>query len=103
MTLGAWFKDYIFYPVTLSKTNMKLGRWAKKHLSPHLGQVMPTAFALFFVWLANGIWHGAAWKYVAYGMYYYVLTLFGLLFKPMIFLFYKKTGIQKDSRPWEFF
>ena len=56
MTLGAWFKDYIFYPVTLSKTNMKLGRWAKKHLSPHLGQVMPTAFALFFVWLANGIW-----------------------------------------------
>lgn len=103
MTLGAWFKDYIFYPVTLSKTNMKLGRWAKKHLSPHLGQVMPTAFALFFVWLANGIWHGAAWKYVAYGMYYYVLTLFGLLFKPMIFLFYKKTGIQKDSRPWQFF
>ena len=103
MTLGAWFKDYIFYPVTLSKTNMKWGRWAKKHLSPHLGQVMPTAFALFFVWLANGIWHGAAWKYVAYGMYYYVLTLFGLLFKPMIFLFYKKTGIQKDSRPWQFF
>ena len=49
MTLGAWFKDYIFYPVTLSKTNMKLGRWAKKHLSVHLGQAMPTAFALFFV------------------------------------------------------
>lgn len=47
MTLGAWFKDYIFYPVTLSKTNMKLGRWAKKHLSVHLGQAMPTAFALF--------------------------------------------------------
>ena len=62
MTLGAWFKDYIFYPVTLSKTNMKLGRWAKKHLSVHLGQAMPTAFALFFVWLANGLWHGAAWK-----------------------------------------
>lgn len=64
MTLGAWFKDYIFYPVTLSKTNMKLGRWAKKHLSPHLGQVMPTAFALFFVWLAmvSGMeQHGNMW------------------------------------------
>ena len=103
MTLGAWFKDYIFYPVTLSKTNMRLGRWAKKHLSAHLGQVMPTAFALFFVWLANGIWHGAAWEYVAYGMYYYVLTLFGLFFKPVIFNFYEKTGIQKDSCPWQFF
>lgn len=101
MTLGAWFKDYIFYPVTLSKTNMKLGRWAKKHLSVHLGQAMPTAFALFFVWLANGLWHGAAWKYVAYGMYYYVLTLFGLFGKPVIHCFYEKTGIRKESRPWQ--
>lgn len=103
MTLGAWFKDYIFYPVTLSKTNMTLGRWAKKHLNAHLGQAMPTAFALFFVWLANGLWHGAAWKYVAYGMYYYLLTLFGLLFKPVIFEFYERTGIQKDGRAWQIF
>ena len=76
MTLGAWFKDYIFYPVTLSKTNMKLGRWAKKHLSVHLGQAMPTAFALFFVWLANGLWHGAAWKYIVYGMYNGIIIAF---------------------------
>lgn len=64
---------------------------------------MPTAFALFFVWLANGLWHGAAWKYVAYGMYYYLLTLFGLLFKPVIFKFYERTGIQKDGRAWHIF
>ena len=59
------------------------------------------AFALFFVWLANGLWHGAAWKYVAYGMYYYVLTLFGLFGKPVIHCFYEKTGIRKESRPWQ--
>lgn len=102
MTLGAWFKDYIFIPVTLSKTNMKIGRWAKKHLGVHLGQILPTAFALLFVWLANGIWHGAAWKYVAYGLYYYILTLFGMLLKPVIFNFYERTGIRKDNRYWQF-
>lgn len=101
MTLGAWFRDYIFYPVSLSKTNMRLGRVAKKHLNEHLGQVLPTAFALFFVWLANGIWHGAAWKYAAYGMYYYVLTMIGLLCKPMIHSFYDRTGIRKDNRIWQ--
>lgn len=100
MTLGAWFKDYIFYPVTLSKVNMKLGRLAKTHLNEHLGQVLPTAFALLFVWLANGLWHGAAWKYVTYGMYYYVLTLIGLFLKPVIFSFYERTGIQKESFAW---
>lgn len=103
MTLGAWFKDYIFIPVTLSKTNMKIGRWAKKHLGAYLGQVLPTAFALFFVWLANGLWHGADWKYVAYGMYYYALTLLGLLLKPVIFRFYERTGIKKDGRWWRLF
>lgn len=43
----------------------------------------------------------AAWKYVAYGMYYYVLTLFGLFGKPVIHCFYEKTGIRKESRPWQ--
>lgn len=103
MTLGAWFKDYIFYPVTLSKINLKLGRLAKKYLNDHLGQVLPTAFALFFVWIANGLWHGAAWKYVAYGMYYYGLTLLGLFFRPMIGRFYDRTGIRKDTWIWQLF
>ena len=103
MTLGAWFKDYIFYPVTLSKVNMKMGRWAKAHLNPHLGQLLPTAFALFFVWLANGIWHGAAWKYVVYGMYYYGLTLLGLIFKPWITGFYEKGFVRRESVGWQLF
>lgn len=103
MTLGAWFRDYIFYPVTLSKINLKLGRLAKKHLNDHLGQVLPTAFALFFVWLANGLWHGAAWKYAAYGMYYYVLTLLGLFFRPVTGRFYERTGICRDGHLWQLF
>ncbi len=103
MTLGAWFRDYIFYPVTLSKINLRLGRMAKKYLNDHLGQVLPTAFALFFVWMANGLWHGAAWKYVVYGMYYYVLTLLGLFFRPVIGRFYARTGICRDGHLWQLF
>ena len=34
-------------------------------------------------------------------MYYYVLTLFGLFGKPVIHCFYEKTGIRKESRPWQ--
>ena len=101
ITLGAWFKDYIFYPVTLSKINLKLGRICKRYFSEHMGQVLPTAFALFFVWLANGLWHGAAWKYVAYGMYYYGLTVSGLFFRPMIAAFYERTGIRKEGWLWQ--
>ncbi len=83
ITLGAWLRDYIFYPVTLSKPFMKLSRAAKSHLNAHFGALLPSALALFFVWFGNGIWHGASWKYICYGLYYYVIMLLGMFLKPL--------------------
>ncbi|MDO4397623.1 MAG: MBOAT family O-acyltransferase [Oscillospiraceae bacterium] len=98
ITLGAWLRDYVFYSVSLSKPFMSLSRSAKKHMNAHFANVIPAAFALFFVWLGNGIWHGAAWKYIAYGLYYYVIMLIGMLFEPLIAAFFTKTHINRDGK-----
>lgn len=83
ITLGAWLKDYVFYPVSLSKSSKKLSAFCRKRLGGYYGALIPAAYALFFVWFLNGFWHGASWKYVFYGLYYYVLMMLGKLSKPL--------------------
>lgn len=82
-TLGTWLKDYVFYSVSLSSMNMNLNRSVKKHLPGHFGRFILSAFPLFFVWFFNGFWHGASWKYISYGLYYYIIMMLGLLMQPL--------------------
>lgn len=82
ITLGTWFKDYIFYPLSLSKGLKKLTAFGRKHLGNHFGPLIAGAIALFCVWFSNGLWHGAAWMFIFYGMYHFSLILLGNIFEP---------------------
>ncbi len=90
ITLGAWLREYIFYPISFSKVCTNLTIKGKKIFKGHIGKLIPAAFALFFVWFVNGIWHGASWKYIIYGLYYYILTMMGMLFEPVFEKIVKK-------------
>ena len=83
ITLGLWFKEYIFFPVSCAKPCLKIIGTANKRLPKYLARIIPAALPLFFVWFANGIWHGASFKYIFYGLYYYGLMMLGLLFEPV--------------------
>ena len=84
ITLGAWLKEYIFYPVSLSKLSLKITSISNKYLKKsNLSKVSAVALSLFCVWLGNGIWHGAGWKYIAYGLYYYSIMMLGKIFAPL--------------------
>lgn len=97
ISLGNWLRDYIFYPISLSKPFMSLTKSARKKFNPYYANLIPTAVALFFVWFANGFWHGAAWKYIVYGLYYYVLMMLGLFVEPLSAKFCEKLKINRKS------
>lgn len=97
ITLGTWFKDYIFYPVSLSKPAKKLTTFGRKHLGNHFGPLLAGSLALFFVWLANGLWHGASWGYIFFGMYHFIFILLGNIFEPFINKLYNLTHISRDN------
>ena len=78
ITLGAWFKAYIFYPVSVSGLVKKWNQYGRKHCGKHITRLVTSAIALFPVWVANGVWHGAQWNYIFYGMYYFVLIMLGI-------------------------
>lgn len=56
ITLSSWFRDYVYIPLGGSRRGA--------------GQ---TIVNLFAVWVLTGLWHGAAWNYVLWGLYYFVL------------------------------
>ena len=103
ITLGAWFRDYIFYPMSMSKGLKKLTVKARKRLGNHYGPLIAGSIALFCVWFCNGLWHGAAWSYIFFGMYHFTLILMGNLFEPVTKALTGKLHLNRDSRPWRIF
>lgn len=104
ITLGLWLKEYVYYPVILSGHFKAVDKFAKKHLkSQHLINVIPAAYALFFVWFSNGLWHGASFKYILYGLYYYFLMMLGELCKPLFEKLKTKMHIKEGNKPFALF
>ncbi len=78
ITLSTWLRDYIFFPVrrALLKRREKFPEW--------VAQVAPPLVTM----LVCGIWHGAGWTFVAWGLYYGILIAG-----------YQMVGIRGDFKP----
>lgn len=103
ITLGAWLKDYIFYPVSLSKPFQRLSKACRKRLPGYYAATFPAIFALFAVWLTNGVWHGAEWKYIFYGLYYYIIMVSGMLLEPLFATLCSRLSLHRESRGFHLF
>ena len=58
ISLSTWFREYLYIP--LGGNRCSRGRWLLN---------------LLIVWCATGIWHGASWNYLLWGLYFYVLLV----------------------------
>ena len=63
MTLSGWFREYVYIPLGGNRKGK-----ARQ------------IFNLFIVWLLTGIWHGANWNFICWGLYYFVLLMIEKLF-----------------------
>lgn len=67
-------KQYVFYPLCLTEEAAFLQKKTRKLLGPYYGKVIVPTVASFFTFILVGIWHGADWKYVVYGIYMAILV-----------------------------
>lgn len=100
ITLGAWFKDYVYYPVTMSKLCKSLTKRSRKRLGRLVGPMLTSMIALFCVWLGNGLWHGAGSQYIAFGMYYFVMISAGGFVEIAAQRLATRFGIDRESGPY---
>ena len=94
ISLGAWFRDYVFYPVSMSSLSGKL----REKLPLKVAEGLIVNFAFLCVWLLTGLWHGAAAKYVVYGLYYFALIVLHNALRPLVSKLYAKLKIREDGK-----
>lgn len=103
ITLGAWMRDYIFYPLSLSKRFGALGRGARKIFGNYIGKKLPSFLAMFIVYFLVGFWHGSSWKYVAYGIWNGVIITAGILLEPVYQKGLALFRVKEKSYGWSLF
>lgn len=84
ISLGGWFRTYLFYPLTTSRFGLALSRGGQKLLGKKVGRLLPGAMATFVIFLLIGIWHTANWNAVIYGAYFGILLGMATLLEPLL-------------------
>nr|MCR4705014.1 MBOAT family protein [Lachnospiraceae bacterium] len=83
MSLGAWIKDYVFYPIAMSKTFAKIGKNAKAHFGVHIGKTLPGAITSVITFVMIGLWHDITIPYVLYGVWHGLIMGLSTMFEPL--------------------
>lgn len=83
MSLGAWMKDYVFYPFSLTKGMRRLSKFSKAHFGKYVGRTLPIALGNLLVFFLVGVWHGASWNYIIWGLFYGLLIAISGMLKPV--------------------
>lgn len=83
ITMGNWMREYIFYPLAISKAFGRMAKRLRKAFGPFIAKTLPICVASVITYLAVGLWHGANWTFIVYGLYNGALVTLGTLCKPL--------------------
>ena len=90
ITMGSWFTDYVFYPLSICKSMQKLTKWSRAHLGKAIGMRFPVYLATLVTWFLTGLWHGASWNFIVWGVLNGVIILVSRECEPLYARFRKK-------------
>lgn len=109
ISLGNWFKNYLFYPLAMSSLfintskKIKNTKFGTTTAGSHIAKVLPTSIASFVVFFIVGVWHGASWKYVGFGVWNGGIIMLSVLMKPVFEWTHKKLHINPATIPYTVF
>ncbi|MCC8066311.1 MAG: hypothetical protein LIO94_04325 [Clostridiales bacterium] len=103
MTLGGWFKDYVYYPITISGFMKSLTKKAKKNCPDRFVRFLAIVIPVFITWVLTGLWHGTGKTYLCWGLYYGTLITISTAFAPEFQMVNEKLKINTDCFSWHLF
>ncbi len=103
MTMGSWFTDYVFYPLSICGPMKKLTKWSRAHLGQAVGMRLPVYLATLITWFLTGLWHGASWNFIVWGLLNGVVILISRELEPLYSRFRKAAPKLSASAFWACF
>jgi D-alanyl-lipoteichoic acid acyltransferase DltB (MBOAT superfamily) len=101
ITLCAWMRDYVFYPMTVSPRLNRRMKNIRRRRGPKAAQTYRTIITLAVVWLLTGLWHDIRLHYLIWGLYYAILLIVDTVLQPKKLT--AKLGIDSSSNAWQRF
>ncbi|MCL1975619.1 MAG: MBOAT family protein [Firmicutes bacterium] len=68
ITMGTWFRDYLFYPLSVCRPMRRFSKISRHYLGNNFGKRLPVYITTIVTWFATGLWHGATANFIAWGL-----------------------------------
>ncbi len=103
MSLGSWFKDYVYYPCSVSHWVKQINRKAKNRFSERACRLVAVIFPVYVTWVLTGLWHGTGMTYLCWGIYYGTLITISSAFQPEFRAMTNSLRIRTETFFWQLF
>lgn len=103
ISLGTWFKKYIYFPIGMSSWSRKTAKASRDKFGKHFSDTFPATIALLVVWTCTGLWHGANWAYITWGLVNGLFIILSLWLEPIYVVTRTKLRLREDSLVWSVF
>lgn len=101
ITLGAWLRDYLLYPILRSGLWKRMTKWIRAHLGKKAAKRIPNDLGMLCVWLLIGLWHGGDWKFIlGMGLWFWCCIALSRLLDAPCKKLCAKLHIPTDSLIW---
>lgn len=103
MSLGAWMREFVFFPVMLSKPVTAVSKKARKRFGSYAGKIVPSVAAPMVVFFLIGIWHGITWQYIVNGLYNAIIISSSVALAPVYEWLGKKLKVNTEAFSFRLF
>ena len=103
ITMGSWFTDYVFYPLSVCKPMQSISKKSRKVFGNAIGKRIPVYIATIVTWFLTGLWHGAAWNFIVWGLLNCLVILVSQELEPLYLKFRTKCPRLYASKPYGVF
>lgn len=100
ITMGTWFTDYVFYPLSVCMPMQRFSKWSRKKFGNAVGKRLPVYFATITTWFLTGLWHGAGWNFIVWGLLNCFVMLVSQEMQPLWNAFAKRFPRLESSGVW---
>lgn len=90
ITMGTWFRDYLYYPLSSSVFVLNFSTFARKRFGQAVGRRLPVYAVTLIVWFATGVWHGTSLNFIVWGLLNGVIILISQELRPLYEKFHEK-------------